>query len=61
MRATASDHSTHDHRTLLKAALAGGGLFLLWRLGRAMGTVFWAVFGIAIAIFWSGAWRFVVQ
>ena len=58
--APADNRSSHDHRTLLKAVLAGGGLFLLWRLARPMATAFWAVFGIMIAIFWSGIWRFMV-
>lgn len=52
--------STRDDRLVLKALLAGGGLFLLWRMFRAPGTAFWAVFGIAIAIFWSGSWRMLV-
>lgn len=54
------DRPANDHGGLLKAALAGGGLFLLWRAGRAVGTALWAVFGIGIAIAWSGAWRFMV-
>ena len=37
--------------------LAGGGLFLLWRVARAMGTLFWTLFGLALAVFWSGGWR----
>ena len=37
--------------------LAGGGLFLLWRVARAMGTLFWTLSGLALAVFWSGGWR----
>lgn len=50
-------HASRDHRTLIHAILAGGGLFLLWRMARAVGTVFWTVFGLALAVFWTGAWR----
>ena len=50
-------HAGRDHRTLIHAFVAGGGLFLLWRMARAVGTVFWTVFGLALAVFWTGAWR----
>lgn len=42
---------------LLRALIAGGILVLLWKAMRGIGTLFWTLFGLAMAVFWSGAWR----
>src|SRR5690606_12565472 len=51
-------HANTDRssRPLIHALLAGGGLFVLWRMARALGTVFWTIFGLAMAVFWAGVW-----
>ena len=35
--------------------LVGGALFLLWRVGRSAKKLFWTLFGIGMALYWSGA------
>jgi len=47
-----------DYRPWLQAALAGGGLYLLYRLFRGIGRAFWTVFGLALAIYWMGGGGF---
>lgn len=45
------------NRNLLRALLAAGALVLLWKLLRGVGTLFWTVFGLAVALIGSGIWR----
>lgn len=42
-----------DYRPLLRALLAGGGIYVLWRLCRGIGNLFWTVFGLAFAFYWA--------
>jgi hypothetical protein len=46
-----------DYRPLLHALLAGGGVYLLWRLARGIGNLFWTIFGLAFAFYWVWAGR----
>ena len=52
-------HANTDRssRPLIHALLAGGGLFVLWRMARALGAVFWTIFGLAMALFCAGVWQ----
>ncbi len=42
---------------LLRVLLAAGVVLLLWRGARGITTLFWMLFGLAMALFWSGGWR----
>ncbi len=50
----APDNAAPDWWRLL---LVSGGLFLLWRLMRGIGSLFWTSFGLATAFWWSGGMR----
>lgn len=52
-RAEGSERSSLVHWLL--AALA---LFLIWRMGRGLKSVFWVVFGTVMAVYWSGGLGF---
>jgi len=41
---------------LFKLAMLAGGVFLLWRGGRAFRGLAWGAFGLAWAAHWSGGW-----
>lgn len=53
-----SDSSGQGHRFLLHALLAAGGAYLLVKLWRGMGQLFWTLFGLAFAMYWmfNGHW-----
>lgn len=38
----------------MRALLAGGVLFVAWRLLRGLRSMFWSMFGIAMAVHYSG-------
>ena len=42
---------------LFKAALVAGATFLLWRAARGAKGLAWTVFGLAMALYWTGLWR----
>lgn len=44
-----------ERSRLLRWLLAAGAVFLLWRLGRGMKKLFWTLFGIGMALYWTGA------
>ena len=41
--------------SLLRALLVGGGLIVLWRLGKGLVSLFWTLFGLAVAWWFIGA------
>lgn len=43
-----------SHDVWMKALLAGGILFVAWRLLRGIRSMFWSAFGIAMAVHYSG-------
>mgnify|MGYP001145828967 CR=1 FL=1 len=45
------------HDTLMRIAVVGGVTFLAWKLLRGLKSVFWTIFGLGMALYWSGAWR----
>ncbi len=46
-----------ERSRLLQWLVAALAVFVVWRVGRGMKKMFWAVFGIAMAMWWSGgAW-----
>ena len=46
-----------ERSRLLRWLLVGGAVFLLWRMGRGAKKLFWTLFGIGMALYWSGgAW-----
>ncbi len=58
-RATAAPVSAAEgSRTpWLRWLVALGALFLAWRAWRGLRSLFWTVFGLGMALFWSGAWH----
>lgn len=44
-----------ERSRLLRWLLVGGALFMLWRVGRSVKKLFWALFGVGMALYWSGA------
>lgn len=42
---------------LWRWVLAAIGLFFAWKMLHGLKKVFWAIFGIGMALFWSNAWR----
>ena len=41
---------------LLRWLLVAGLLFLAWRFAKGLKTLFWTVFGLAMAFWWTGGW-----
>ncbi len=44
-----------ERSRLLRWLLVGGAVFLLWRAARSAKKLFWTLFGIGMALYWSGA------
>ncbi len=57
-RATAAPVSAAEgSRTpWLRWLVALAALFLAWKACRGLRSLFWTVFGLGMALFWSGAW-----
>lgn len=56
--AAAPAASTDAGRTpWLRWLVALGVLFLAWKAWRGLRSLFWTVFGLGMALFWSGAWH----
>jgi hypothetical protein len=53
----ASAESATERSQLMRWLLAAGAAFVVWRAWRGFKSLFWAVFGLGMAIYWSGAWR----
>lgn len=41
--------------------LAAAALFLVWRMGRSMKKLFWTLFGVAMAVYWSGGFALLTR
>jgi len=54
-RASATPAGERSH--LLGWLLAAGALFLVWRAWRGFKSLFWTVFGLGMALYWSGTWH----
>lgn len=52
-RATAAAPGAERSR-LVRWLLVALAVFALWRFGRGLKKLFWAMFGIAMAFWWSG-------
>ena len=44
-----------ERSRLLRWLLVAAAVFVLWRVGRSARKLFWALFGIGMALYWSGA------
>jgi len=49
-----------ERSRLLRWLLVVAAVFVLWRVGRSAKKLFWALFGIGMALYWSGGvwWLF---
>lgn len=45
------------HDTLLRIAVVGGVTFIAWKLLRGLKSVLWTIFGLGMALYWTGGWR----
>lgn len=43
-----------ENSTWMRWVLVAVGLFFLWRIGRFAKSVFWTLFGIGVAFWWTG-------
>lgn len=53
----ASTANTAERSQWLRWLLAAGAAFLLWKAWRGFKSLFWTIFGLAMALYWSGVWR----
>jgi hypothetical protein len=53
----ASTANTAERSQWLRWLLAAGAAFLLWKAWRGFKSLFWTIFGLSMALYWSGAWR----
>ena len=53
----ASSASATERSQWLRWLLAAGAVFLVWKAWRGFKSLFWTVFGLGMALYWSGAWR----
>ena len=44
-----------ERSRLLRWLLVAAAVFVLWRVGRGAKKLFWALFGIGMALYWTGA------
>ena len=42
---------------MLRWLLAIGAIFLAWKALRGLKSIFWTLFGLGMAVFWTGLWR----
>jgi hypothetical protein len=54
---TSTAASADEGSNLQRWLLAAVAVFLIWRVWRGFKSLFWTLFGLGMAIFWSGAWR----
>ena len=50
-----------ERSRLLRWLLLAVALFALWRFARGLKKLFWAMFGIAMAFWWSGGFLFFLR
>lgn len=43
-----------ERSRVLRWLLVAAAVFVLWRVGRGAKKLFWAMFGIAMALWWGG-------
>jgi hypothetical protein len=55
-RATSATSAT-ERSQWLRWLLAAGAVFLIWKVWRGFKSLFWTVFGLGMALYWSGAWH----
>lgn len=55
-RASSAANAT-ERSQWLRWLLAAGAVFLLWKAWRGFKSLFWTVFGLGMALYWSGGWR----
>ena len=46
-----------ERSRLLRWLLVAVAVFVLWRIGRGAKKLFWTMFGIAMALWWSGGFQ----
>lgn len=44
-----------ERSRLVRWLLVAGAVFVLWRVGRSARKLLWTLFGIGMALYWSGA------
>lgn len=42
---------------VLRWLLAIGAIFLVWKALRGLKSIFWTLFGLGMAVYWTGMWR----
>lgn len=42
---------------VLRWLFAIGAIFLAWKALRGLKSIFWTLFGLGMAVFWTGLWR----
>jgi hypothetical protein len=45
-----------ERSRLLRWLLVAAAVFVAWRMARGARKLLWTLFGIAMALYWSGAW-----
>ena len=50
------DMRIHLPGYLLRWLLVAAAVFVVWRMARGARKLLWTLFGIAMALYWSGAW-----
>lgn len=54
MNVSIPSHDASRQDNLMKALVAGGAVFLLWKLLSGVRSLLWTAFGLAMAVHWSG-------
>jgi hypothetical protein len=52
-----AEPSTTDRATGWRWLLAIAAAFVLWKAWRGFKSLFWTVFGLAMAVYWTGLWH----
>jgi hypothetical protein len=50
-----------ERTRLVRWLLVGLAVFALWRLGRGLKKAFWTTFGIAMVLWWTGGFGFLLR
>ncbi len=46
-----------ERSQLLRWLLAAATVFIAWRMWRGVKSLFWTVFGLGMALYWTGLWH----